>query len=268
MPCRHLLHLCTCFLVRADTDGQVDLGQSVYLAGLPRDVSEEAVWRHFTDKGLDGITKIRIIRDHKTNTGLGFGFVSFDEKRKCRQAVELATGVIGNKTFRIKKARNNALKDGMKPSVWQAKNQKKAELCRENPNAKFHDIWRKSKRGWSAVADVQTTSARPAWMGDAHDAPLVRPKMKKSKFLKMQEKLKQAKQKQKKERERKVEQSKKRGRDDGGGGAADEKPGKRQKYQYDDDHLLQDGGRVKAKKFLLKDKSALFKKHGKRGRVR
>lgn len=48
---------------------------SVFVGNLPYDVSEETLWKFFSDVG--GITNVRIIRDRVTRVGKGFAYVEF-----------------------------------------------------------------------------------------------------------------------------------------------------------------------------------------------
>ena len=72
---------------------------SLFLGGLPFDVSDEDVYKHFASCG--DIDYVRIVRDNKTGVGKGFGYVKFKTSDSLSLAIKLDGSKLNRRTIRV-----------------------------------------------------------------------------------------------------------------------------------------------------------------------
>jgi len=73
--------------------------RSVFLGNLPFDCQEETLWLHFG--GCGTIKYVRLVRDHFTQQGKGFGYVCFADKSAVESALELHESLINQRPVRV-----------------------------------------------------------------------------------------------------------------------------------------------------------------------
>ncbi|KAI9003175.1 hypothetical protein BC832DRAFT_593254 [Gaertneriomyces semiglobifer] len=73
--------------------------KSVFLGGLPFDVSDETVWTTFSECGE--IDYVRVIRDKATNIGKGIGYVQFKDRASVALAITLNDSEISGRKIRV-----------------------------------------------------------------------------------------------------------------------------------------------------------------------
>ncbi|KAJ3303884.1 Nucleolar protein 12 [Kappamyces sp. JEL0829] len=79
-----------------------DSKRCIFVGNLPFNISEETMWTYFGDIGE--IEYVRVIRDHKTNVGKGFGYVQFVDKSTVSLALKLNGGLLEGRNLRITRA--------------------------------------------------------------------------------------------------------------------------------------------------------------------
>jgi nucleolar protein 12 len=73
--------------------------RTLFLGGLPFDVSDEDVYKHFLTCG--SIEYVRIIRDNKTGIGKGFGYVCFKTEDTIALAMKLDGSILNERKIRV-----------------------------------------------------------------------------------------------------------------------------------------------------------------------
>lgn len=84
------------------SEKQHDAKKCVFIGNLGFNTEDEALWEFFSDAGE--IENVRIIRDHKTNVGKGFGYVQFKEKSSISLALKLNGTNLNSRPIRISRA--------------------------------------------------------------------------------------------------------------------------------------------------------------------
>ena len=73
--------------------------KSVYVSGLPMDITKEALQEHFMQFGQ--VSDVRINYDRVTGKIRGYGFVDFLDKDNARKAVEASVTQMGINSLKI-----------------------------------------------------------------------------------------------------------------------------------------------------------------------
>ena len=131
-----------------------DTKRCIFLGNMPFNVSEETIWNFFQDAGDIGICYnfakqkflilldyVRVIRDHKTNVGKGFGYVQFAERSSVGLALKLDGGLIDGRKIRITRAKEELAQVSKKPEGTDPK-----KLVMEGARAKRDDRVSKKRK--------------------------------------------------------------------------------------------------------------------------
>lgn len=89
--------------------------KSVFIGNLPLNVSEETLWKTFSDCGT--VASVRIVRDKKTSQGKGFAYVAFKERSNVKMALMMDGTEVGGRKIRVQKC----LKPGQYPKQTKPK---------------------------------------------------------------------------------------------------------------------------------------------------
>jgi nucleolar protein 12 len=73
--------------------------RSLFLGGIPFDVTDEEVYQHFSSCGP--IDYVRVIRDNKTGIGKGFGYVAFKSDDTANLAIKLDGSMLKERKIRV-----------------------------------------------------------------------------------------------------------------------------------------------------------------------
>lgn len=76
-----------------------DNKKSLFLGGLPFDISDEDVYKHFSNCGQ--IDFVRVIRDNKTGIGKGFGYVQFKTADSVQLGLRLDASTLNERKIRV-----------------------------------------------------------------------------------------------------------------------------------------------------------------------
>ena len=144
---------------------------SVFVGNLAYDVSDEEIWRFFSDNGLP-VERVRVPRDRETGSGKGFAYVAFKDAAASHQAVDLRGGKIRGREVRISHVQKS--KDPRVQQKAMSRRQKRLHL--ENPPpGEDGDVARQreepqKKKIRSEIAKSSTEKiAELPWMGVAAD---------------------------------------------------------------------------------------------------
>lgn len=76
-----------------------DKTNTVFVGNMTYDITENEIWSHFEDCGA--IENVRIVRDNKTGTGKGIGYVQFKEKDSAQFALKLNQTELKGRQVRV-----------------------------------------------------------------------------------------------------------------------------------------------------------------------
>merc|ERR1712137_446840 len=94
--------------VAANEHKKLDNDCSVFVGNLSYDVTDEALWNHFTDCGE--VKAVRVVRDPQYRIGKGFGYVMFDTPLAVNRALKLDTKKMDGRALRVSRAVRNKAK--------------------------------------------------------------------------------------------------------------------------------------------------------------
>ncbi|XP_077428155.1 RNA-binding protein 34 isoform X2 [Vanacampus margaritifer] len=95
------------FIIRVDRVGSKaaqnhDHKRSVFVGNLNFELKESALRRHFEECGA--VEAVRLVRDHKTGLGKGFGYVLFESCDSVQLALKLEGSKLEGRSIRIKRS--------------------------------------------------------------------------------------------------------------------------------------------------------------------
>jgi nucleolar protein 12 len=168
-------------VAREDPSGKVFAPiNSLFIGNLHYDVSDEEVWRFFTDKGFKDTERVRVIRDRTTGLAQGFGYVSFKGHDSVKKALELRQGDLHGRKVRlchVQKSKDPKLAAAALSRREKRQRGTKDDMDRQGPATKKEMVKKfrtegtaankTSERRAAAVASMGTPEAAsaPAWMG-------------------------------------------------------------------------------------------------------
>jgi nucleolar protein 12 len=87
---------------------QTDIKRCVFVGNLSFNISDETLWSFFQDCG--DIDYVRVVRDHKSNVGKGFGYVQFKERSSVALALKCNGNDVDGRKLRVSKATESEVK--------------------------------------------------------------------------------------------------------------------------------------------------------------
>lgn len=87
---------------------QRDVKRCVFVGNLSFNVSDETLWSFFSDCG--DIDYVRVVRDHKSNVGKGFGYVQFLDRSSVALALKCDGNEMDGRKLRVSRATEPEIK--------------------------------------------------------------------------------------------------------------------------------------------------------------
>jgi len=79
---------------------------AVFVGGLPLNVEDDQLWRRFIECG--DIASVRVVRDHRSSVGKGFGYVNFTDETAVGRALKLNGSDLDGRSIRVQKCHATA----------------------------------------------------------------------------------------------------------------------------------------------------------------
>ncbi|KAJ3157397.1 RNA-binding protein 34 [Geranomyces michiganensis] len=89
-----------------EKDEKHEYKRSVFVGGLPFDISEEKVWEFFAQCG--DVEGVRIVRDKATNVGKGIGYVLFKDKACVALGMKLHGSELAGRKIRVNRCKDTS----------------------------------------------------------------------------------------------------------------------------------------------------------------
>ncbi|XP_075041074.1 RNA-binding protein 34 [Mixophyes fleayi] len=108
-----------------------DKKKSVFVGNLPYDIEDEALREHFSECGT--VEGVRIIRDHHSGIGKGFGYVLFQGSDAVQLALKLENSDLMGRKLRVKRClTDESQRTQKKASFKPSESLKKGQLQKKN----------------------------------------------------------------------------------------------------------------------------------------
>ncbi|XP_063792662.1 RNA-binding protein 34 [Pseudophryne corroboree] len=108
-----------------------DKKKTVFVGNLPYDIEDEALRKHFSECGSVG--GVRIIRDHHSGIGKGFGYVLFQDSDAVQLALKMENSELMGRKLRVKRCLANETQRTQKnPSFKPLESLKKGQRAKQN----------------------------------------------------------------------------------------------------------------------------------------
>ncbi|XP_054635698.1 RNA-binding protein 34 [Dunckerocampus dactyliophorus] len=125
------------FFIRVDrvtVNSSHDHKRSVFVGNLPFDVKELALRRHFEECG--GVEAVRLVRDHNSGLGKGFGYILFESSDSVQLALKLDGSKLEGRSIRVKRSVKKE-KSNTRGAAGKMPAQRKFLVKKSGPNHNF-----------------------------------------------------------------------------------------------------------------------------------